>query len=432
MTAPTQETLRRGWCPSTLRPMETGDGWLVRLHPPGGRMRPAQLRRIAELADATGNGLVEVSGRGNLQIRGVRPEAHPALVEALLAERLVDEAGGLGPQRLVLSSPLAGQDVGDLIDAASLAASLEHQGRAVSGLPPKTSVIVDGGGALALDGFAADLRLVAIDQGAVVIGLPQGDWLGPVAPDKGGAMAANLLSGLATYRRAEPDTIHRLRDLDDDQVAALIGVCSVSRTQAPAVRPSPRRVGLFALRTSRFALVAGLPFGRSDTRTLSRLSEAASTHGVSEIRFSPWRGLAFLGLEPEDAASLTAQCEELGLITRDDDPRLSVQACSGKQACLRGETRTMDDAAVLAEAAASLLAAGLSLHLSGCVKSCAHAGSADLTLVGHDGCYDVVIGGTTRDKPMARLDLSQIVQRLQPGQDIHTRLTAGRLSGPQV
>lgn len=432
MTAPAQEALRRGWCPSTLRPMETGDGWLVRLHPPGGRMQPAQLRRVADLADETGNGLVEVSSRGNLQIRGVRPDAHPALVEALLAERLVDEAGGPGPQRLVLASPLAGQDAGDLIDAAALAASLEHQGRAVSGLPPKTSVIVDGGGKLSLDGFAADLRLVAIDQGAVVIGLPQGGWLGPVASDDAGAVTASLLSGFAAYRRAEPDTIHRLRDLDDDQVAALIGACSVSRTQAPAVRPSPRRAGLFAQRASRFALIAGVPFGRSDTRTLSRLSEAASAHGASEIRFSPWRGLAFLELECEEATSLTAQCEALGLITRDDDPRLSVQACSGKPACLRGETRTMDDAAALAEAAGSLLAAGLSLHLSACVKSCAQAGPADLTLVGHDGRYDVVIGGTTRDKPMARLDLSQIVQRLQPGQDIHTRLTAGRLSGPQV
>ena len=33
MSARSQETLRRGWCPSTLRPMETGDGWLVRLAP---------------------------------------------------------------------------------------------------------------------------------------------------------------------------------------------------------------------------------------------------------------------------------------------------------------------------------------------------------------------------------------------------------------
>ena len=42
MNAPSPETLRRGWCPSTLKPMETGDGWLVRLHPPGARLTPAQ------------------------------------------------------------------------------------------------------------------------------------------------------------------------------------------------------------------------------------------------------------------------------------------------------------------------------------------------------------------------------------------------------
>ena len=432
MTAPTQEALRRGWCPSTLRPMETGDGWLVRLHPPGGQMQPAQLRRVADLAEETGNGLVEISSRGNLQIRGVRQEAHPALVEALLAERLVDEAGGPGPQRLVLTSPLAGQDPSDLIDAAILAASLERQGRAISGLPPKTSVIVDGGGELALDGFAGDLRVVAIDQGSVVIGLPQGGWFGPVASGDAGAVTAGLLQGFAAYRRAEADRIHRLRDLDHDQISALTEACSIAPTGAPVARSAPRRVGLFALRASHLALIAGLPFGRSDSRTLSRLCEAAGAHGVSEIRFSPWRGLAFLGLEHDAAASLTARCEALGLVTRDADPRLSVQACSGKPACLRGETQTMGDAAVLAEAAASLLAAGLSLHLSACVKSCAQSGPADLTLVGHDGRYDVVIGGTTRDKPMARLDLSQIVQRLQPGQDIHTRLTAGRFSGPQV
>ena len=101
------EALRRGWCPSTLRPMETGDGWLVRLHPPGARLTPMQLRQIAALAGEHGNGLIEISARANLQIRGVKPESHPALVERLLAERLVDEHDGDGPQRLTLVSPLA-------------------------------------------------------------------------------------------------------------------------------------------------------------------------------------------------------------------------------------------------------------------------------------------------------------------------------------
>jgi precorrin-3B synthase len=412
--------------------METGDGWLVRLHPPGGTLTPAQLRRVAALAQETGNGLVEISGRGNLQIRGVRPEAHPTLVEALLTDDLIDEAGGTGPQRLVLTSPLAGQDASDLIDAAMLAAEIERAGRAVAGLPAKTSVIVDGGGNLALDGFPADLHLVATGSETIAVGLPGGTWLGPVAPRNAAAATIALLYGFAACRRTDPVRLHRLRDLSDDQTAALIVDCALARTSPPPPRPTPQRVGIVTLSSSRFALIAGMPFGRSDAATLAGLSDAAAELGVTDIRFSPWRGLAFLGLGRDAAMGLAAQCEARGLITRNDDPRLSVQACSGKPACPRGETRTMADAAVLAKAAAPLLAAGRTLHLSACVKSCAHAGAADLTLVGRDGRYDVVIGGATRDKPSARLDLSQIVQRLQPGQEIHARLTSDGLSGPKA
>ena len=70
----------------------------------------------------------------------------------------------------------------------------------------------------------------------------------------------------------------------------------------------------------------------------------------------------------------------------------------------------MADAARLADAAADLLAQGVTLHVSGCVKACAHPAAADLTLVGRDGRYDVVPGGTTRDKPVATLDLSARVK----------------------
>lgn len=92
----------------------------------------------------------------------------------------------------------------------------------------------------------------------------------------------------------------------------------------------------------------------------------------------------------------------------------------------------MADAAVLARAAADLLAGGMTLHVSGCVKSCAHPAAADLTLTGREGRYDVVFNGTTRDNPVATLDLSALLTRLQPGADIHARLAkAVRPAGSQ-
>ncbi len=473
MNAPSRDMLRRGWCPSTLRPMETGDGWLVRLHPPGACLTPVQLRRIAALAAAYGNGLIEISARGNMQLRGVTAESHPALVATLLAERLVDEHEGDGPQRLTLVSPLAhpslppppacgregrgggaksesstwqrraerhcpppqpsppqaggGSHVGDLTDALALAAEIEVRGRAIPGLPAKFSIIVDGGGEPSLDAFASDLRIVATAAGRVVIALADRLWFGPLAETEVGAVVANAMARFASKRAQAPDTIRRMGDLAAGELAAL---CNLPATEAPSQRPAPRRAGLFALHASHAALV-GLPFGRAAVATLDRLAQAAETLGCPEIRLSPWRGIAFRGLSQPDALALLESAAADGLITRDDDPRLSVQACAGAPACSRAEAPATADAAALAAALPPDLAEGLTLHVSGCVKSCARPGASDLTLVGEGGRYRIVIGGGTRDSAVATLDLSALLTRLQPGQDLHARLSAaGRLSGP--
>ena len=428
MSAPSREALRRGWCPSTLKPMETGDGWLVRLHPPGARLAPAQLRRIAALAAEHSNGLIEISARANLQIRGVTPESHPVLVERLLAEQLIDEHGGDGPQRLTLISPLAGSDPGGLIDTDALAGQIEARARRISGLPPKLGIVIDDGGPQALDGFSGDVRLVGIGPGRMVLCLADRSWRGPVTEAEAAAEVETILRRFAALRDAAPDRIRRLRDLPPEVLA---GLSALPETIAPARHLSPRRVGLFALGEDRFAALIGLPFGRCDAATLDKLGAGAKST-KAEIRLSPWRGLAFCHLARAEAERLLVLAGDLGLITHDDDPRLSVQACAGSPACSRAEAPTMADAGALAEASPDLLAQGLTLHVSGCIKACAHPAAADLTLVGRQGHYDVVFGGTTRDKPAATLDLSTLKARMQPGQDIHAQLAkAVRRTGPR-
>lgn len=418
----TIESMRRGWCPGTLRPMETGDGWLVRLHPPGARLLPAQLRRVAALAWEHGNGLVEISARANLQIRGVTAESHPGLVTALLAEELVDEREGSGPQRLTLASPLAG-DPDDLLDTSALAEAVEVAARTASGLPAKIGIVIDGGGAISLDAFPADIRLRATAPDTLILGLPGGLWFGACKITDAPATLATLLSGFLDIRRGHPDPVRRFRDLSAEALAALADRAGLQQVATPAQRPAPRRVGLFPWRGDEAAAVIGLPFGRCDARTLDRLAAVAES---GDIRFSPWRGLAFRGLSQANAEALLTLANDLGLVTRDDDPRLSVQACSGSPACRSAQAPTMADAARLAEAAAGLLADGLTLHVSGCIKGCAHPGPADLTLVAERGLYRLIQGGTARESGSETLDLPTLMARLQPGNELHARLSAAR------
>jgi precorrin-3B synthase len=325
-------------------------------------------------------------------------------------------------------APPENDGMGGLVDAIALADDIERRARAIAGLPAKLGVVVDQGGPQALDEFPCDIRLVGITAGHAALCLGDRLWRGPVAEAEAAAAVETALRGFATLRKAAPDRIRRLRDLSPEALAAL---SSLPEAAAPAPRMPPRRAGLFVLGDDRFAAVIGLPFGRCDAAALDKLCIGAETSGA-DIRLSPWRGFAFRNLSRAQAEARLALADDLGLITRDDDPRLSVQACAGSPACARAEAPAMADAAALAEAAAGLLAQGVTLHVSGCVKACAHPAAADLTLVGRDGVYDVVLNATTRDKSFATLDLSALLTRLHPGQDIHAQLAkAVRSTGSQ-
>ena len=111
MTPPApDERARQDRCPGVLALHDAADGRLARVRVPGGRLRGPALRALAATAEALGNGLLDITARANLQLRGLRSGA---AVGADLATRLRD--AGLLPSvphdraRNVLASPLAGR-----------------------------------------------------------------------------------------------------------------------------------------------------------------------------------------------------------------------------------------------------------------------------------------------------------------------------------
>lgn len=97
-----------------------------------------------------------------------------------------------------------------------------------------------------------------------------------------------------------------------------------------------------------------------------------------------------------DAAAAATAALAAEFIVVPDDPRRAIAACTGAPGCASGSTPTLTDAARLAAAFGPLAGAGRAAHVSGCAKGCARPGPADLTLVGRDGRYGVVIGGARR------------------------------------
>lgn len=113
------EMRRRGACPALAAPMPTGDGLLVRLRPTGGALTLSQFASLARSAAAHGNGILEITARGNLQIRGLRAET----VGQLAAD--IDAAGIIIPDGPAIeTSPLHGIDPEEISDAAVMEMAL--------------------------------------------------------------------------------------------------------------------------------------------------------------------------------------------------------------------------------------------------------------------------------------------------------------------
>jgi precorrin-3B synthase len=404
----------KGWCPGALRPMQSGDGLIVRVRPPSATLRPQDLGALADAARQFGNGHIDLTRRANLQIRGAREASLSDLHDVIARLGLLDANAEGEAVRNIMINPLAGIDPTEMLDVRPIAGELARwltSDRSLWALPSKFGFIVDGGGVLSLGEQRADVRLVAIGaQIAIGIETRAGiEWLGSTAPGAAAAVATEI--GLIFIRAASRDKRQRMRDLSDERLAA---IRSAMRSRLDAMHGHPRkadaspdRIGLIELGEARFAVGIAAPFGRIETDQLRKLTEVMASHGVEEVRLSPWRAL-YARVPSRQAAQLILDAAEReGLITDPRDPLLPIEACPGAPGCRSTVLDTRGDGRRLAALLPRFGFAG-TVHVSGCAKGCAKSGTADLVLVGSEGRYGLVRGGTAQDQPSGRFSFAEL------------------------
>ena len=269
--------LRRGLCPGLSQPMATGDGLLVRLTPTGATMSCEAFAALCTAARNCGNGVIEITSRGSIQIRGLTEASVKSFAAAVAG---IDLAFGEGPP--VLSDPLAGLAPEESVDASAIAADLRRAIAAASfaaDIGPKVSVTIDGGGTLHLDAVAADVRMRAQATDARLHVAVGGDAetaspIGVVAAEHPVEAAMRMLRVIAA---GGPTA--RARD-----IVATNGAAAFRREIAdilvdlpgPLRRPAADPLGTHTLREGRLAIGLGLPFGHAHSAALEELARAAA------------------------------------------------------------------------------------------------------------------------------------------------------------
>lgn len=361
-----------GWCPGALRPMMSGDGLVVRVRPLGGRLTQAQAAGIAAAAQAHGNGLIDLSARGNVQLRGVTEATHLTLIADLRALGLIDDSAQAEARRNVLVTPFADAATDDL--AAALGAALQD----APDLPGKFGFAVDSGTAPVMQDIAADIRLERAANGGLILrcdGAARGARVSETeAPAKAVALAQWFVdAGGVTDGRGRMAALIRRGVLPEGALAGTVLPAKAIAAPGPGPGLGPGLVAQGAM--------VGFAFGQMQAATLAALAT------LGDLRVTPWRMLLV-----EHAGQMPDLPD---LIVTPDDPLRRVVACTGKPGCLQAHHAVRH----IARSLAPQVPQGRVLHVSGCAKGCAHPGRADATLVATPQGFDLVLGGCAQDAP---------------------------------
>jgi precorrin-3B synthase len=368
--------------------MQSGDGLVVRVRPRGGRLSQEEAAGIAELAAAHGNGLIDLTSRANVQVRGVTEASFGLLLAGLELLGLTDATSEAEARRNIVVTPFWSGDDGTLRIAAALADALARPD--APEIPGKFGFAVDCGSSPVLSDTPADIRIERSADGGLIC-RADGATAGRRVTEATAADAAMALSRwfIASGGRGGGDEGGRGRMVAHlghraRLPAAYLEVAAQLRSTCvpvPGAVPS--------------GFLAGFEFGQLRGATLATLAR------LGALRVTPWRMLL---IEGEQLAP-----DVPGLITTAGDPMSRIVACTGMPGCLQALQPTRE----LARALAPHVPGGALLHVSGCAKGCAHPAAASMTLTAVPDGFDFIRHGRANG-PAYRQSLTASALRAHP------------------
>jgi len=383
-------------CPGLLRIVQALDGGICRVKLAGGVLSSNQARAIAEAAEHCASGVLELTNRSNLQIRGVLAGQQAELIERLLAANLGPSNPTADDVRNLLLSPAAGLDPQALLDTRPLAAALLEllqSTPALHGLSAKFAIQLDGGEALAMLEHPHDIWLSALPGMPArlafgLAGCPGDQPLGVVDAEQTVSLVEQLLR---LFIELAGNAHSRMRQLlsviPASQLLQQLQTRLPFAVQAPPADwqrtpVSPRApIGIYPQQQADLRMVAaGARLGRIDAAQLQALADLAEQHGDASLRLTPWQGVLLPNIPEHSTDTLLHKLNDLGLLTDAQEPLSQLIACTGSAACAKGLSDSKADALRLS---ARLRASSVrpQVHLSACPRSCAAAHTAPLTLL---------------------------------------------------
>lgn len=343
------------------------DGALARIRLPGGALSGAQLTAVAQAAARFGAPDLELTSRGNIQIRGITDT--DAVADAVAAAGLLPSPTH-ERMRNIVASPLSGRS-GGLVDVRGLVSDLDAAIQREQALVESSGRfwfgIDDGRGDVS--GLGTDVGVHALDgrHGALLLA---GHDTGVRLPLDA---AVGALIDVALRFAAVRGTAWRVAELADaSDLVISAPTAEPGATWPPVVRPP---VGWIPQDDGRVTLGAAIPLGVLPARTAEFVGAVESP-----VIVTPWRSLLICDLDEGVADVALRVLAPMGLVFDENSPWLDVSACTGSPGCERSVADVRADAADAVDDSAEG-----HRHFVGCERACGSPPGAQVHVATADG-----------------------------------------------
>jgi ferredoxin-nitrite reductase len=398
--------------------------FMMRIRMPNGFVRANQLRTIAELSRRLGNGVLDITTRQQIELRGFTLDSVPAIWEKLQGVDLRSLQTGIDNVRNINGCALAGLTPHELFDASPVVHELDgiivgaRGNPEFTNLPRKFNISVTGCLDNCTHDESQDIALVPARKGGrvgfnVLVGGKMGS---------GGFTIASHLNVFVEIYQAAAVVVELIKIFRDHgprearsrcRFAFLVEKWGISRLRAALTAGMGYELALQGrdMRSSQHAdhvgrtpqkqsgLVAvGLcvPIGRVNPEELDELARLSDLYGQGEIRLTTGQNVIIPRVPAEQVTRLIRE-PLLKRFSPSPSPfTRGLVACVGTDYCNLALIETKSRALALSEALHKKMGAGmdpLTVHWSGCPAGCGNHEAAD---VGFRG-FKTKIGGKLVD-----------------------------------
>jgi len=414
----------------------TQDSFMLRTRVAGCALTAQQFFGLADIAERFGGGYLDLTTRGNTQVREIMPKDTIATLIKLDELGLTSKGSGADNLRNVTASPTSGFDPEEVLDVLPYARSMHHyilNNRDLYGLPRKFNISFDNGGRVSVCADTNDIAFYAVRVGEGQGGEPgvyfrvqlcgitghkqfASDCGLLIKPSQAVPLAAAMIrvfieNGDRTNRKKA-----RLKYLIDDwgQAKFLEEVekkLAFELVRIEQEKCEPRgatlqhgHIGVYGEKETGLNYIGVvIPVGRMLPEQIRAIAKLADTYGRGDIRLTAWQNLIIPGIKDADLDAVKTVIIEIGFDYRSTAISGGLVACTGNAGCKFAASNTKGHALQLTKYLESEIELDqpINIHLTGCHHSCAQHYIGDIGLIGAkvkvgeesvEG-YCVVLGG---------------------------------------